>query len=267
MKPRHLILGGTLLAAAGLALFGDKTPSGEVAEAVDRRAAPRAAAGPAAGPSAAGASAGVSAAAAGGASATAPASVAVTPTAVQAAAGGTPAKATGNGAPVSAPAPTAANPAAPAGPTVAAASPAAAASAPPAASVARGGAVVAKAGSSAILRLIPRAQLIGEAGEATFKSGEGVFLGQNWNPPPPPPVAPPPPPPPSAPPLPYSYIGKAVADGAWEVYLARGDRTYIVQLKTVLDGTYRVDKIAPPELTITYLPLNQVQQLNIGAID
>ncbi|UTY55760.1 hypothetical protein [Massilia sp. erpn] len=220
MKPRHLLMGGALLTAAGLALFGDKTPSGDVAEAVDRPA-PRA-----------GKQAGD-------------------------AAGKTP-------APQNAAAPVASSPSAPlpsAAPPV---------EAPPAVAGAKNavaGAKNAGAGNTAILRLIPRAQLIGEAGEASFKSGEGVFLGQNWNPPPPPPVAPPPPPPPSAPPLPFSYIGKSVADGAWEVYLSRGDRTYIAHQKLVIDGTYRIDRIAPPELTITYLPLNQVQQLNIGAID
>jgi hypothetical protein len=70
-----------------------------------------------------------------------------------------------------------------------------------------------------------------------------------------------------APPLPFNYFGKAVQDGAWEVYLARGDKTYVVRNSTVIDGAYRVDRIAPPLLTVTYLPLNQVQQINIGAID
>jgi len=36
---------------------------------------------------------------------------------------------------------------------------------------------------------------------------------------------------------------------------------------TVIDGMYRIDTIAPPTLTVTYLPLNQVQQLNIGVMD
>ena len=122
----------------------------------------------------------------------------------------------------------------------------------------------------AILRLLPRDELIGESGEAAFASGEGVFLGQNWNPPPPPPPpasSMPPPPPPMAPPMPFAYIGKAVADGAWEVYLSRADKTYVVRNQTVIDGTYRVEKIAPPQMSVTYLPLNQVQQINIGVFD
>jgi len=151
-------------------------------------------------------------------------------------------------------------------PAGAEASAAAAATPPVAAPVARGGKVQPEA---TILRLIPRAVLAGEAGEAAFAAGEGVFQGQSWNPPPPPlpPVSNVPPPPPMAPPLPFTVIGKALADGVWEVYLARGDKTYVVRPQSIIDGSYRVDKIAPPSLSITYLPLNQVQQMNIGALD
>jgi len=123
------------------------------------------------------------------------------------------------------------------------------------------------AGGTPILALVPRETLIGDS-DAQFRQGEnGVFGRQDWTPPPPPPAPAPPPPPPSAPPLPFTFIGKSVADGAWEVYLARGDRTYVVRDKALIDGTYRVDAIAPPVLTLTYLPLNQVQQLNIGVFE
>ena len=125
----------------------------------------------------------------------------------------------------------------------------------------------------AILRLMPRATLIGNGDEA-MGAGQDVFGRRDWTPPPPPPppqvvsqVAPPPPPPPSAPPLPFTYLGKAAENGAWEVFLAIGDKTYIARDKMVIDGIYRVDAIAPPTLTLTYLPLNQVQQLNIGVLD
>jgi hypothetical protein len=126
------------------------------------------------------------------------------------------------------------------------------------------------AGEQAILALVPRATLIGDSDDR-FQQGDngaGPFAHQDWTPPPPPPAAPAPPPPPSAPPLPFTFIGKSVGDGAWEVYLARGERTYVVRDKgAVLDGTYRVESIAPPVLTLTYLPLNQQQQLNIGVFD
>jgi pyruvate/2-oxoglutarate dehydrogenase complex dihydrolipoamide acyltransferase (E2) component len=135
----------------------------------------------------------------------------------------------------------------------------------PAASVASAPAAATHA--SPILALVPREILIGNNDEQ-FRQGEhGVFGRQDWTPPPPPPAPAPPPPPPSAPPLPFTFIGKSVAGGTWEVYLARGDRTYVVRDKAVIDGTYRVDAIAPPLLTLTYLPLNTVQQLNIGVFD
>lgn len=115
-----------------------------------------------------------------------------------------------------------------------------------------------------IMRLQARAELIGEVGDG---SADPTFRSQNWNPPPPPMAPPPPPPPPSAPPLPFTYVGKAAANGSWEVFLARGEGTYVVREKTVIDGVYWVESIAPPTITITYLPLNQVQQLNIGVFD
>jgi hypothetical protein len=120
-----------------------------------------------------------------------------------------------------------------------------------------------------ILRLIPREALVGD-GVDEFKTADHAFARQDWTPSPPVPPAPPPPPPPpppSAPVLPFTYIGKSISDGEWEVYLARGDRTYLVRDKSVIDSTYRVDAIAPPTLILTYLPLNQIQQLNIGVFD
>jgi hypothetical protein len=119
------------------------------------------------------------------------------------------------------------------------------------------------AAAVAILRLQPRADLVGIGADAPAD----VFASRNWTPPPPPPAPPPPAPPPSAPPLPFTYIGKAAANGQWEVFLARGSDTLIVRNQMTIDGAWRVDSIAPPSITFTYLPLNQVQQLNIGVLD
>ncbi|UVW29956.1 hypothetical protein [Massilia sp. H6] len=133
----------------------------------------------------------------------------------------------------------------------------------------------------AVLRLVPRASLIG-LDDDRFGEGEGegegkgrdegaLFGRQDWTPPPPPPPPPPEPvapaPPPSAPPLPFTFIGKSLQDGVWEIYLARGERSFSVRENMVIDGNYRVDAIKPPVLILTYLPLNQVQQLNIGVFD
>lgn len=180
MKPRHLVLGGALVLAAGLALFGDKAPPTELAEPVAR----------------------------------------VTAT---------------SAAPV----------------------------APSAQPMRKGGEEI------AIARLVPRETLIGAPGERFGEGENGLFARHDWTPPPPPPSSepPPPPPPPSAPPLPFTYLGKSLQDGVWEIYLAHGNRTYLVRDGITIDGTYRVDAIRPPVLTLTYLPLEQSQQLNIGVFD
>ncbi len=117
----------------------------------------------------------------------------------------------------------------------------------------------------AILALQSRELLIGGA---TVEKPDGeIFGSHSWTPPPPPPAKPPPPPPPTAPPLPFTYLGKKMEDGTWEVYLARGEHTLIVQAQSIIENTYRVDSIKPPTLSLTYLPLGEVQTLAIGGTD
>lgn len=119
-----------------------------------------------------------------------------------------------------------------------------------------------------ILALQDRTSLIG--GAEVENAGGDIFNSHSWTPPPPPPPPPPkpsPPPPPMAPPLPFTYLGKKIEDGAWEIYLARGDQTFIVHAESVIDGIYKVETIQPPGLTLTYLPLNQKQTLTIGGAD
>ncbi len=101
-------------------------------------------------------------------------------------------------------------------------------------------------------------------GQSRVRPGmRDLFSGKNWNPPPPPP------PPvavvtPMAPPLPFAFLGKKVEDGIWEVFLSRGEVTFIVREGMTFETSYRVDKITPNTLSLTYLPLNQAQTLAIG---
>lgn len=117
--------------------------------------------------------------------------------------------------------------------------------------------------SDPILSLQSRQTLIGGAHDGATTS---LFAVKTWAPPPPPPVIvkPPPPPPPAAPPLPFTYLGKQLEDGKWQVFLARGDQTFIAVEQLVIDGTYRVDAIVPPQLNLVYLPLQKMQTLHIG---
>ena len=93
-----------------------------------------------------------------------------------------------------------------------------------------------------------------------------LFASNSWSPPvlPPKALPPAPPIPPSAPLLPFTFIGKKFDGITWEVYLAQGEKSHVLHEGSLIDTTYRVDKIAPPLLSLTYLPLGQAQTLAIG---
>jgi hypothetical protein len=116
----------------------------------------------------------------------------------------------------------------------------------------------------AILRLRERTAYVAPKGEA--RRNFTLFGVTGWDPPPPK-VAAGPPAAPQAPPLPYSYLGKKFEAGHWEVYLALGEDARVVRAHTRLDEKYRVDTISPPTLSLTYLPLMQVQTLTIGTTE
>ncbi|ODP34597.1 hypothetical protein [Pandoraea sp. ISTKB] len=120
-------------------------------------------------------------------------------------------------------------------------------------------------GASSIVAPMPREHLVDTDGAPA--SSARLFASQNWGPPPPAPSsapAPLAPLPPTAPPMPFTYLGKAQAAGAWEVYLARGEKTFIVHENSVVDDVYRVESIKPPRLSLIYIPMNQQQELDIG---
>jgi len=102
-----------------------------------------------------------------------------------------------------------------------------------------------------------------------------VFNQTSWYVPPPPvphaaklaePVTPPPPPVASAPLLPFSYLGRYGDGDTKTVILVKGEKVYPVKVGDVIDGTYRVEKIALGTVSLTYLPLNVLQQMRTGEL-
>ena len=93
------------------------------------------------------------------------------------------------------------------------------------------------------------------------RPGAQGFGARSWTPPPPPeiPVAP------KAPTLPFSFLGKQLQTGVWQVYLGLGEDLRLARVGAVIDGQYRVESIVPPLIVFTYLPLNERQTLDIGA--
>ena len=69
---------------------------------------------------------------------------------------------------------------------------------------------------------------------------------------------------PTAPPLPFTYMGKLMSDGDLAVFLVQGERNLIVHEGDTIDSLYRVERIAEGDITLLFLPLNQLQTMAIG---
>lgn len=93
-----------------------------------------------------------------------------------------------------------------------------------------------------------------------------MFASTSWYVPPPPPK-PLPPPPPAPPPLSFVFLGKMLDGDRLTVFLSWQNRSLTVKSGDMIDDIYRVDEIKPPQMTLTYLPLNMQQTLYIGEIN
>lgn len=68
-----------------------------------------------------------------------------------------------------------------------------------------------------------------------------------------------------APPMPFVVIGKKLQDGKWEVYLAAREETFIAREGDVIRESYQVVSIKPPSLELVYMPIKEMQIIDIGA--
>lgn len=89
-----------------------------------------------------------------------------------------------------------------------------------------------------------------------------------WMPPPPPPApaAPPvqaqPPAAPVAPPFPYQLIGRLEEGGQHLALLTGPNRSLSAKAGDVIDGQWRVDRVEPSGLALTWLPAQQAQNIS-----
>ena len=98
-----------------------------------------------------------------------------------------------------------------------------------------------------------------------------AFAPRSWAPaqPEPQPFVPPPQTAPNAsvaPPLPYEYLGQLSEQGRTLVFLARGETPVMGGVGEILDGTYRIERIAATTVEFTYLPLDTRQVLTVGGV-
>jgi len=92
--------------------------------------------------------------------------------------------------------------------------------------------------------------------------GSDLFAGRDWSPPPSAPAAEASAP--AEPTFPFEYIGKKREAGAWEVFLAKDESTFVLKEGQVAEQAYQVVRIAPPDLTMVYLPMNHTYTISIG---
>ena len=99
--------------------------------------------------------------------------------------------------------------------------------------------------------------------KATLAPPVDLLAARSW-------IVPPPPPPvvaPKAPPLPFKLVGRLIENNQQVVFLATQDRNYIAREGAKLDNNYLVERIEPGRMTLIYLPLDERQILNLGAVN
>jgi hypothetical protein len=67
-----------------------------------------------------------------------------------------------------------------------------------------------------------------------------------------------------APSFPFTVLGKKLESGTWEVFLAKEEATMVLKEGQIAEQAYQVVKIAPPTMTVVYLPMNHTYSVSIG---
>lgn len=70
--------------------------------------------------------------------------------------------------------------------------------------------------------------------------------------------------PPTAPKIPFKYIGKIWGDEEYQVFIEFNGKNLIIKEGDTIQQIYKVEKISPPTMTLTYLPMNILQSMPIG---
>ena len=97
-----------------------------------------------------------------------------------------------------------------------------------------------------------------------------LFTPQSWQQPTAPrqtvtaPLAPPAPLAPVVPPIPFRYLGKLLDGVEVVAFVDRGARTHLLRRGDVV-ADYKVTDITAQQLTLLYMPLNQIQYLPFGS--
>lgn len=64
--------------------------------------------------------------------------------------------------------------------------------------------------------------------------------------------------------IPFKYLGKLWGDNEYQVFVSMNDRNLIIKEGDTIQQIYKVEKISPPTMVITYIPLQLEQVMQIG---
>ncbi len=73
-------------------------------------------------------------------------------------------------------------------------------------------------------------------------------------------------PPPQAPPLPFIFLGRYESAGETLIFLKHLEQNLVVRAGDTIAEYYKVESFKGTTLTLRYLPLNQVQTLEVGGV-
>ncbi|WP_426340219.1 hypothetical protein ACN9MZ_28965 [Pseudoduganella sp. S-14] len=126
-------------------------------------------------------------------------------------------------------------------------------------------AVAAQGAELDVLALRPR------DGEDAEQDERALFAAPSWNalpvaaqPGPPVPAAAAPPPQPSMPPPPFKVFGRHQDGTVATVFLFYQEQNLAVKVGDTVAEHYKVESIGPTTMQLRYLPLNQLQSLDLG---
>jgi hypothetical protein len=115
-------------------------------------------------------------------------------------------------------------------------------------------------------RLDARQRALSESAAAVPEPRQrGLFDNVNWQPAVAKAPPPPPPPKPAAPPFGYAYMGGLTEDGVRTAFFTQGERIIAVKVGDTVDSAYRIDQMTEKQMTLTYLPLNEIMVLALGS--
>lgn len=73
--------------------------------------------------------------------------------------------------------------------------------------------------------------------------------------------------PPQAPPLPFQVLGRYMDEHGMAVFLRYQDRNIVARMGVTIDQTYKVELIDRTTISLRYLPMNQLQTLQLSSMN